>query len=147
MILQRIVVVGVVMKQYIRMYLLIVTMVLLTGCTVVKTTSQKVDDVEYHIVSIEETPKELEELIETNKSTKMNLTYSDQGLVYIITGYGAQKTSGYSVEVLEVYETENTVVVDTNLLGPSPDEEIIESATFPYVIILIEEVEKPVIFD
>lgn len=125
----------------------IITMVLLVGCTVEKTTTDKISDIEYKIVTIDELPKELVALIEENKSTKMTLSYTDQGLEYIIVGYGAQTRSGYSVEILEVYEGENTVVIDTNLLGPSPDEDSVECATFPYVVILIDEISKPVMFE
>lgn len=122
-------------------------MLLLVGCSVSQTNTEKLADLEYVIVRTQEIPQEIRTLIEENKSTLMKLTYTDNEETYIITGYGAQKTSGYSVEILEVYETANVVVIDTNLLGPSPDEEIVDTATFPYIVIKIEENQKPVVFD
>lgn len=146
MILQRIVVVGGLMKKVISIVLCVLTMTMV-GCSATKTNTDKLKDLEYTIVREQEIPSEIQALIEENKSTHMKLSYTDQGKTYIIIGYGAQKTSGYSVEILEVYESSNVVVVDTNLLGPTPEEEIVEAATFPYVVLLIEENNKPIVFD
>ncbi len=135
------------MRIYKCIALSICVLLYISGCSVVKTNTEKENDLEFNVVSGSEIPKELLEFIEENKSSKMKLTYTDQGLEYVIIGYGEQNTSGYSVEVLEFYETENTVVISTNLLGPSPQEEIVESSTFPYIVILIEETEKPIMFE
>lgn len=135
------------MKSYMRIILSVCILLYISGCSAVKTSSDKDNDVQYTVVSGSEVPKELLQFIEENKNTRMKLTYTEQGLEYLIIGYGVQSNSGYSVEVLELYETENTIVVRTNLLGPSPDEEIEECDTFPYIVILIEETEKPIMFE
>ena len=44
------------------------------------------------------------------------LVYADQGILYIAEGYGEQPTTGYSVEVRELYETEEEIRVRTSLL-------------------------------
>lgn len=134
------------MKIYKCIALSVCTLLCISGCSVIKTATEKENDVEYAVVSGSEIPKELSAFIEENKSTKMKLTYTDKGNEYVIIGYGEQSTSGYSVEVLELYETENTIIISTNLLGPSPQEDIVEKSTFPYVVILIEETEKPIMF-
>ena len=120
---------------------------LFTGCTVTKVKTEKLQDIDYVIVPEDECPEELVELIQENKSTYMKLSYYDQDKQYIIIGYGEQKVSGYSVEVREVYETENALYVDTNLLGPSEEEETLEADTYPYIILCIDENEKPIIYD
>lgn len=135
------------MKLYMSMILLLCTLLCVSGCSVVKTNAEKGDEVEYTVISGSEVPKELLEFIDENKYNRMKLTYTDQGLEYVIIGYGVQSTSGYSVEVLELYETENTIVVGTNLLGPAQQEEVVECETFPYIVILIEETEKPIMFE
>ncbi len=94
-----------------------------------------------------EIPEEVKHLITDNKKTQMKLSYTDQEEQYLVIGYGAQETSGYSVEVLEVYETANVIYVDTNLLGPQPDEKISTVATYPYIVINIGANKKPVVFD
>lgn len=122
-------------------------LMMICGCSVTKSRTEKVQDLEYSIVRLEEQPEEIQILVEENKDTRMKMSYIDQGQEYIIVGYGEQATSGYSIEVTEVYETENTVNIDTNLLGPASEEEIVEITTYPYVVICIKENEKPVLYD
>ena len=51
------------------------------------------------------------------------------------------------MEVKELYETEDTVRIRTNLLGPGKEEDIKEIATFPYVVVQLEYIDKDVLFD
>ena len=46
-----------------------------------------------------------------------------------------------------LYETEDAVHVHTNLLGPEKGEETKDAATFPYVVIQLEYIEKEVLLD
>ena len=117
------------------------------GCTITQSRTEKLQDLQYTVVRTEEQPEEIQMLISENKETRMKMSYKDQGQEYIIVGYGQKGTSGYSVEVLEVYETENTVNVDTNLLGPISEEEAVEGTTYPYVVICIEENNKPIVYE
>ena len=95
----------------------------------------------------EAVPPEFKLLIEDNKTVPFKLTYADQGQLYIAEGYGAQPTTGYSVEVAGLYETLDAVYIHTNLLGPGKGEETKEITTFPYVVIKLEYIEKDVLFD
>lgn len=140
--------IGVWMGRYIGgMLLLVAVSYILSGCMVTKVEEEKVQDIAYTIVSEEEQPQEVQFLIEENKQGKMKMSYTDQGLEYIIIGYGAQETSGYSIEVLEVYESANAIYVTTNLLGPMSGEDVVELPTYPYVVICIEENEKPIVYE
>ncbi len=134
-------------KQLVFNLTLLIILVGIGGCAVTDTNSEKIKDVEYTVVSVGELPAEVENLIESNEKSKMQLSYTDQGVTYVIRGYGAQSSSGYSIEILEVYETETTICVATNLLGPEKDEEIITVETYPYIVIQIEESEKPIMFE
>ena len=62
-------------------------------------------------------------------------------------GYGRKETTGYSVEVTELYETEDAIHIRTNLLGPQRKEKILEAATYPGVIVQLEYIGKDVLFD
>lgn len=127
--------------------LVVVVFQVLGGCAVEKMETEKIGEIEYTIVKEVEQPEEIRILIADNYETKMKMSYIDQGMEYIIIGYGEQTTSGYSIEVVEIYETENTVCVDTSLLGPLSGEEIVEVTTYPYIVIAIEENEKPVVYE
>lgn len=135
------------MKRYHVILFAVLVVISLCGCTVTQKKTDKIDDIAYTIVQEENQPEEVRALIEANKTTSMKLSYTDQGKQYIIIGYGTQETSGYSVEIREVYETENTVYIDTNLLGPDSKEEIATVATYPYIVIEITESVKPIVYD
>ena len=81
------------------------------------------------------------------KSEPFQMSYADQGSLYIARGYGKQPTSGYSVTVTRLYETENSICISTDLLGPEKGEETKEAATYPYVVVRLDYVEKDIIFD
>lgn len=120
---------------------------MISGCSFFKMEDEIVGVLEYTIVEKLDVPNEITELIEKNKEKKMNFTYSDQDKTFLIIGYGEQRTSGYSIEVKEVYEGENVIVVKTNLRGPSSNEEVHETATYPYIVLLVDGPSKPVVFE
>ncbi len=119
---------------------------MLTGCSVQKNEQDKVRDLEFAVVGEAELPQELKSLVEEKKAADFRLTYSnDQGL-YIAVGYGEQATGGYSIAVRELYLTENSIVVDTELLGPEKGEEVGVEKSYPYIVVRTEYLENPVIF-
>ena len=80
-------------------------------------------ELEIKVVTEEAIPEELMSLIEKNKKNPFRLTFADQGKLYLAEGYGEQKTTGYSVEVDRLCETQETVYIHTGLLGPEKGEE------------------------
>ncbi len=119
---------------------------LLTGCITRQEEGQKIRDLEFTVLDKEDVPEELSSLIEEKQEEAFRLTYIDQGYLYIAEGYGRQPTTGYSVEVNALYETEEAVCIRTTLLGPEAGEEIKEISTYPYVAVQTEAVEKEVYY-
>lgn len=118
----------------------------LTGCTVDKEGQGKVRDLDFTVVGEADLPEELKNLVAEKKAAPFKLTYSnDQGL-YIVVGYGEQVTGGYSIAVNELYLTENSIVIDTELIGPQKGEEAGVEKSYPYVAVQTEYLENPVIF-
>ena len=111
-----------------------------------KDDTEKLRDVEFTVVKPEDVPLELQAKIQQEEG-EFRLAYADEGYLYAARGYGGQETSGYSVEVVECFETENTVCVTTDLLGPSGEEEILEKTTYPHVVIKMEYTDKSVVFE
>ena len=66
--------------------------------------------------------------------------------LYIAKGYGRQETSGYSIQAKELYLTKDCLVFDTELTGPGEGQKVQETATYPYVVVKTEYMEKNVIF-
>lgn len=125
--------------------------VFLAGCaadwltTAEKT--EKVRDLEFTVVGEDRQPEELKKILEEKKKEEFKMTYTDQEYLYICIGYGEQPTGGYSITVNELYLTENAVYVDTNLLGPQTAEKEKEGASYPYIVLKTEAVDKSVVFD
>lgn len=118
----------------------------LTGCSVEKENQDKVRDLEFTVVGEADLPEELKNLVMEKKAAPFKLTYSnDQGL-YIVVGYGEQATGGYSISVNELYLTENSIVIDTELKGPEKGEDVGAEKSYPYIVAKTEYLENPVIF-
>lgn len=118
----------------------------LTGCSVEKEDQDKVRDLEFAVVGEAELPEELKNLVAEKKTAPFKLTYSnDQGL-YIAVGYGEQPTGGYSISVNELYLTENSILIDTELKGPEKGEEVGAEKSYPFIVVQTEYLENPVIF-
>ncbi len=124
---------------------LLLAVIFLSGCKIEEGGTEKVKDLEFTVVKEEEIPERLVELISANKTKPFKLTYSDDSNLYIIEGYGSQKTSGYSIQVQECYLTKNSIVFKSNLLGPKNEGEA-EVETFPYIVIKTEYRDEMVVF-
>ena len=96
----------------------------LAGCSAAEDNGDKVRDLEFSVAADPDVPKELGQLI----------------------GYGAQPTGGYSICVNDLYLTENSIVLDTELKGPEKGENPGTEQSFPYIVIKTEYLEQPVIF-
>ena len=127
--------------------LVLLSLLFLCGCTVKKLENEKTKDIEFTVVAKEEIPEELKEKIEEGKENPVKMTYGDGEYLYIVRGDGRQETTGCSIEVKAVYETENAVYIQTELKGPEKGEEILEKATCPYVVVKIEYRDTHVVFD
>lgn len=135
------------MRKIIPTILCVILLSLMTGCSAEKLRTEKLRDIEFTVVDEENIPEELEEMIEEKEEKPFKLTYADNGALYIAVGYGEQPTSGYSIEVQELYETENAIYIHTNLIGPAKDEKIVEQKTYPYLVVKLEFIDKNVVFE
>ena len=74
------------------MWSVVIILLALSGCSIEKVSAQKQDKIEYTILKEAEFPEKVQELIEENKTKEFQLTYQEQGNLYLIKGYGEQKT-------------------------------------------------------
>ncbi|MDD6212345.1 MAG: protease complex subunit PrcB family protein [Clostridiales bacterium] len=119
---------------------------LMTGCS--QDGESKVKDLEFTVVAADEIPEELARVIEEKKAQSFRLTYCSDENLYLVCGYGKQDRGGYSIQVQSLYLTENTVVLETELLGPNGDENSSadSSGSEPVIVLKTERREEPVIF-
>jgi hypothetical protein len=136
------------MKNIWKIVLIVFVFILtLTGCTMEEESNEKLRDLEFTTVEETDIPDELLKIIEEKKNSEFKITYTDNESLYICVGYGEQKTGGYSIAVNELYLTSNAIYVDTNLIGPSKDENISEALSYPYVVVKTEYMDKSVVFE
>ncbi len=131
-------------------WLLVTVLVLavqcLTGCKMGKDSGEKVRDLEFSVVGESDIPQELRSILAEKIQAPFKLTYTDEKNLYIAIGYGPQNTGGYSIAVEELYLTDNSIVVDTELKGPEKGENVAQETSYPYIVIKTELLENPVVF-
>ena len=135
------------MRRFILAILCMSFICLMAGCSVEKISTEKLRDIEFTVVPKKDIPEEVMNMIKEKDKEPFKLTYSDDGELYIAIGYGEQPTSGYSIVVTELYETKNAIYIHSNLIGPSKDEKILERATYPYIVVKTEFIDKNVVFE
>ena len=117
------------------------------GCTMLSEERVKLEDLDFTVLSEEVIPKELKTLVDEKKAEEFKLTYNDDDYLYIVIGYGQQNGGGYSIAVNELYLAEESIYVNTTLLGPESKETGVKVPTCPYIILKTEFIDKPVVFE
>lgn len=119
----------------------------MSGCSVTDMGGTKKQELDFTVLEKEDIPEELKIQIEEKKDEPMKLTYTDQGQMYLVRGYGKKESSGYSIEVKELYETENAIHICTELKGPGEKEQVIEKNTWPYLVVKLDYQDRHVVFE
>lgn len=126
--------------------------VILCACTKSSDMEKKIRDLDFTVVSTEDLSEELKKHIDERKEDTFTLIYRDGEEMYLIVGYGRQSGGGFSIKVNDLYLGEQSVCVSTSLEGPdigqnAENETEKEVVSFPYIVIKIENMDAPVIFD
>ncbi len=110
---------------------------------------QKQEEIEcdYTVVATRDCPEEFLKNLEEKKINPFQMTYQDGTYLYMAVGYGEQKTGGYSILVEKLTETKDKIFLNTELRGPSKEENVLEKPSFPYVVIKMENKSKEVVFE
>lgn len=117
-----------------------------TGCRSGEDDGKKVRDLDFTVVGENEIPEELAKIITQKREKPFKLTYGDGADMYIVIGEGPQKGGGYSVTVNELYLTDNSIVIRTELLGPEKNEASGADISYPVLVIKTQFMEEPVVF-
>lgn len=139
-------VVGSPRNKWLMLAMMLAWMGVLAACTATGEAADKIADLEFTVVPEEEIPQELTKLIQEKKTNEFKLSYSADGKLYIVAGFGEKSTGGYSVRVNALYLTENAIVFDTDLLGPAKDEEVSQASSWPYIVVCTEDRPESVVF-
>lgn len=135
------------MKKLKWLPVMMVLIILFSGCEMMSMEKVKLRDLEFVILSEEVLSEELKTIIDERKAEPFKLTYSDADALYICVGYGAQKGGGYSITVDELYLTEDAIYVETTLLGPDEGKSSKDATSYPYIVIKTEALEENVVVE
>ena len=138
---------GFSMKKICLLVIVSIMAAMLSACGGETEKEENRNNLEFTVVSEDRLPDELKEILDQKKESAFKLTYADEGYLYICVGYGKQESGGYSVTVNELYETDNAIYVNTNLLGPKAGSSPGTSPSYPYIVLKIEFRDKTVVFD
>ena len=126
-------------------FVLLFLLCLLSGCSIEKVRAQNGVKPEYTVMKETDFPDKVKELIAENKESEFQLTYQDGSWLYLIKGYGKQKTGGYSIQIEDLSLWENAIHLQTVLLGPE-EEDLKDDPSYPYLVVRMKYREEPVIF-
>lgn len=141
------------MRKSLVSLLLLMIMVIGTGALAMSVSGcskaepeEKLTPADFTVVCYDDIPKDFLREIEEKKETDFKLTCISDGWLYIARGYGKQNTGGYSIAVKEVWVSDNAVYFDSELIGPKQGEAANKLATYPYVVVKIEDAGRSVVF-
>ncbi len=95
----------------------------------------KINDLDFTVVGEDQQPDSLKDIIAEKYADAFQISYTLGEDLYIAVGYGEQPSGGYSISVNAFYETEDTVVIDTTLIGPGKAENVTKTPTRPYIVV------------
>ena len=118
---------------------ILLTLLMMTagGCKVEEKDDAKVSDMKFTVKKI----------IEEKKQKEMKLTYMSGDKLYIVRGYGVQKTGGYSIQVKDLYQAKNAVYFKSELIGPGENDVSEKVESYPYIVVSTEKTEDVVVFE
>lgn len=100
----------------------------------------KVRDIDFTVVGEDQQPDSLKDIIAEKYADPFQISYTLGEELYIAVGYGEQPSGGYSISVNAFYETEDTLVIDTTLIGPGKAENVTKTPTRPYIVVKTENI-------
>lgn len=120
---------------------------LLCGCKVINMKSEEKQPLDYTVVEDADIPPAIGSLIESKKQEEFQITYQDGEYLYLLRGYGRQKTGGYSIQVEGLSLFAESILFKTSLIGPAKEEEPSLEPSYPYIVVKLEYREAPVQFE
>ncbi len=135
-----------IMKKLLLLSLVSFFSISLISCKKTNDPPEKDRDLEFTVVENADLPEKLATYIEEKKNNPFKLTYENEDYLYIVQGYGAQKSGGYSISVDELYLADDWIYVKTSLIGPGKNEPVTQNITYPYVVIKTEFMDNEVCF-
>ena len=126
-------------KRLLLFFCVLGVLLLFAGCTKTEKELKKIKDLEFTVVEEADIPEELLIKIKEQKATPFRITYTNAGYMYIAQGYGEQPCGGYSIAVKELFLAEDSIVFQSELIGPGENDLVNHAVTHPYIVVKVED--------
>lgn len=127
--------------------LMIFIAIVISGCGKLRTDRHSETPVDFTVVEKTAVPQEFLTSIERARAEEFTMTAAIDGYLYIAVGYGQQPTGGYSIKVDSMNESDDSITLHTTLIGPGAGEAVNKMATYPYIVLKIENTDKNIVFE
>lgn len=124
-----------------------ILLTVLTGCKKGDNEIKKIRDLDFTVVEEADIPEELMGIIHEKKAQPFKLSFANDDYLYIARGYGSQKSGGYSISVQHLFLADNAIYFKTELIGPSKQDLVSQTITYPYIVVKTEFIDKSVLFE
>ena len=84
---------------------------LLASCRITDVSEGERKELSYAIVKPGDFPPEIDQILRKKKESAFQMAYESGDDLYILRGYGKQKSGGFSIQIEEVSKSENAVFV------------------------------------
>lgn len=128
------------MRRWMMVCLLFCSLLLpiLAGCRIIDVSEGELRDVEYTVTGNDDLPEEVMKVLEEQGTEPFALAYESGGFLYLMKGYGQQKSGGYSIKVERLYTAGKVIHVKTELVGPATREEQKGDGSCPKIVLKLE---------
>lgn len=97
--------------------------------------------VKYEICAEKNMPERLQKILEERKKKPGTFAYKNSRYTYLVVCYGEKAYSGYSIRVEECWKDKEQLYLETQLIGPAAGEEVVETLTYPVLVVRCERTE------
>ena len=84
--------------------------------------------------------------MELQKENGFQISYMDEKYLYLAVGYGRQETKGYKILVKRLQEEGDKLYFETELKGPNEEKIVTKRASYPYIVIKTEAIQKDIVY-
>ena len=102
---------------------------------------KKRQEVKYEICAEKNMPERLQKILEEREKKPGTFAYKNSRYTYLVVCYGEKSYSGYSIQVEECWKDKEQLYLETQLIGPKAGEEVVETLTYPFLVVRCERTE------
>ena len=126
-------------KKLLLFFCVLGVLLLFAACSETEKELTKIKELDFTVVEEADLPEALLTKIKEKKTAPFRLTYTDAGYIYIAQGYGEQPCGGYSIAVKELFLAQDSIVFQSELIGPGKNDLVNHSITHPYIVVKVED--------